>query len=842
MAERSRRGIRPPFRTIRIAIARVHRPSTTIVVLGISLLLVLLSAVAGLAQPGEEARSAPAGATRTWSDLGKAPVTTLRVDPARAPGWEAPRLDPQRQMEASLQGRAPALAPGPKRAPKTELDPRLGLGRGLRAAQAPPGPSAPTAFVSFEGPDNLNNSAECGYVTRPPDPDIAVGPNHVVVVTNVLIAVYNKSGSLLKIACLDAWFGNVHNPASDGGIFDPRVAYDPHEGRWIVIALARLGSPQKSWYLVSVSQTSDPTGAWWNWRLEGLLNTVATGNQNAWADYPDLGFDGIPSTSGAGGAVYITANYFDFNDIFQTNGLNILPKKALYSGSSFSYWLAWGRQNAAGFDAFTLRTAKVWDNGQPEYLVNTVGSFYDQVSLWRVTPTFPPTAVDWVLQATLTVGDYSFPPNATQKGCPNELDTISNRMYNAIVRGGKLYSAFTEGVDFGSGIVAAVRYLKIDTTTSNLDLDVRFGADGIHHWFPAIVPDASGNLSLVYARSSPSEYASVYYTGRRTTDSTTQAGALLKAGQLCITGFRWGDYFGAAPDPSDGTRVWIYGEWAKDLTGVSSDWDWGTWIAQVGFGNPNPTAAVFTVSKEGTVSSDRAYFCGRSSGCFNTGTGADLAERIDVTEPVEPGDVVEVDPQNPGRYRKARGPYSPWVAGIIATQPGITLANRPQERQGIREHLEAILRVSEAGIRPLLGALSNRASSALENPWKGTVLLERLAALREGALVPYGESPKPFSLSASLASLTGEQPLSLLKERVLARLPGRPLLALMGRVYVKATAENGPILPGDLLTTASKPGYAMRCPSIEECAGAILGKALEPLEEGEGLIEVLVLR
>ncbi len=70
------------------------------------------------------------------------------------------------------------------------------------------------------------------------------------------------------------------------------------------------------------------------------------------------------------------------------------------------------------------------------------------------------------------------------------------------------------------------------------------------------------------------------------------------------------------------------------------------------------------MTRAGTVSSDRAYFCGLASGCFNTGSGADLAERIDVSEPVEPGDVVEIDPEHPGRYRKARGPRSPLVAGV----------------------------------------------------------------------------------------------------------------------------------------------------------------------------------
>jgi hypothetical protein len=70
-------------------------------------------------------------------------------------------------------------------------------------------------------------------------------------------------------------------------------------------------------------------------------------------------------------------------------------------------------------------------------------------------------------------------------------------------------------------------------------------------------------------------------------------------------------------------------------------------------------------------------------------------------------------------------------------------------------------------------------------------------------------------------------------------------LALTGRVPVKVTTENGPIQIGDLLTTSSTPGYAMKCPIDTpeqklQCMGAILGKALEPLESGEGKIIALV--
>jgi len=66
------------------------------------------------------------------------------------------------------------------------------------------------------------------------------------------------------------------------------------------------------------------------------------------------------------------------------------------------------------------------------------------------------------------------------------------------------------------------------------------------------------------------------------------------------------------------------------------------------------------------------------------------------------------------------------------------------------------------------------------------------------------------------------------------------MLALMGRVPVKATTQNGPIRPGDLLTVSSKPGYAMRCAEPQACTGAI-GKALEALERGQGSILVLLM-
>jgi hypothetical protein len=65
-------------------------------------------------------------------------------------------------------------------------------------------------------------------------------------------------------------------------------------------------------------------------------------------------------------------------------------------------------------------------------------------------------------------------------------------------------------------------------------------------------------------------------------------------------------------------------------------------------------------------------------------------------------------------------------------------------------------------------------------------------------------------------------------------------LAVVGVVPCKVTTANGLIEPGDLLVTSRKEGYAMKGTDRNKMVGAVLGKALEPLHQGEGVIQVLV--
>lgn len=68
----------------------------------------------------------------------------------------------------------------------------------------------------------------------------------------------------------------------------------------------------------------------------------------------------------------------------------------------------------------------------------------------------------------------------------------------------------------------------------------------------------------------------------------------------------------------------------------------------------------------------------------------------------------------------------------------------------------------------------------------------------------------------------------------------RQPIALMGKVFCKVDAQFGAIGVGDLLTTSGTPGHAMKVTDTFRAFGAVIGKALRPMREGQGLIPILI--
>lgn len=92
---------------------------------------------------------------------------------------------------------------------------------------------------------------------------------------------------------------------------------------------------------------------------------------------------------------------------------------------------------------------------------------------------------------------------------------------------------------------------------------------------------------------------------------------------------------------------------------------------------------------------------------------------------------------------------------------------------------------------------------------------------------------------AGVVSGAGEYKPGMILDKQKSQGNRRPI-ALLGKVYCKATAEQGAIEVGDLLTTSHLPGHAMKAIEPAQAFGAVIGKALRPLKKGQGLIPILI--
>ena len=102
---------------------------------------------------------------------------------------------------------------------------------------------------------------------------------------------------------------------------------------------------------------------------------------------------------------------------------------------------------------------------------------------------------------------------------------------------------------------------------------------GVFSFFPALARNANGDVAVVMARSSASEFPSVWYARRQPGDApgTMQPALQLSAGESGYNNYRWGDYFDIAVDPTDDVSFWGVGQFAR------SGNTWITYLGILGF-------------------------------------------------------------------------------------------------------------------------------------------------------------------------------------------------------------------------------------------------------------------
>jgi hypothetical protein len=513
------------------------------------------------------------GAMNTWISrlccsmlvaTGTAAPTYAQAVALRGPAPVAAGIDaPARRLPSPGRWQPPADESG-RQPPTSDVvrSARVPLPPNLRATVGTPLPLG----VSFEGVEFDGHSL---------DHVIAAGPGSVLVATNEGLALREKDGSVIaSIRGLAAFFDSVRQPQE--AVADPRVIYDPASERYFLAAIG-VGSVNGcapgtcvAHQFLAVSKRSMPasldTGDWYFYALDATLEGDKPTAR--WADFVQLGLNDT--------VVVLTANMHAFGGrLPSVSKIRILNKAQLVRGEPVT-WTDFVdvKDPSTGVSAF--RPALHLDRTDQFFLLHGCSADQPVVVASIKDPLTSPTLS---FQAVPVDGcrtvPYSLP--AQPHGRPLSFGAPGAVVY----RNQSLWNAQSTIAELDASTVAGVLWYQIDVRAwpraTVLQASVLAEPD-VHYFMPALIVDDGDNMAMAMARSSAAEPASLYYTGRLASDDAgvLRAPALLKAGSasLIVEDDRYGDYFGAAVDPTDGS-AWLVGQFVTGPTETTS------WVARV---------------------------------------------------------------------------------------------------------------------------------------------------------------------------------------------------------------------------------------------------------------------
>ena len=380
-------------------------------------------------------------------------------------------------------------------------------------------------------------------VWSPPDPSLAVGPDHVVVTVNMAIAFYDKQGNEQFSALLDSTGspGFFEDIGAGGFTFDPKCFYDQYAERFVVLALEYYDD--ESWITIAVSDDSDPNGVWYKYRT---WSVISDGGDTYWVDYPGLGFDD--------GYYYVTGNLFGLNN----NGwggvlYRVFDKSPMLVGDPVV--IADVRRSGHA----SMQCSQQYGESPSAFFVGRRNSTELRVSHIN-NPANPSVVSEFV-----AVPYHSTPGTVGNPG--GGISALDGRMMNAHYRNGRLWA--THGIE-GSGVTAVGRWYEIglDNWPATAPFLLQSGdtpVSGQSTFFPAIAANKRGEVAVVVASANSSTNPGVYIVGRKQIDPFGVMGIpiMVAQGNSGADG-RWGDYFDMTVDPNNDTRFWYVGEFQND--------------------------------------------------------------------------------------------------------------------------------------------------------------------------------------------------------------------------------------------------------------------------------------
>lgn len=532
--------------------------------------------------------------------LSLALVLGLAAPPLR--GQDAPR-DGMGITEhvADIMRRGGGLPAAPRQHRKLRIHPPRPAVAERSAVAVPEGEFVLPKSPQTTGTSFLASSTAESLSIYPLDAMGAVGPTQILLCTNALIKVFDRTGTLQSSVLdtpSDNFFASVRT--SGTSVTDVRVRFDITSQRWFVMALdGDVPNPPKgtfpganNHFVLAVSSGATITSS-----SSFTFFRFTAGTPTLQADSDAVGIDC--------NALYIGVSEFDSTPNFINSSAFVVQKSSVLGAgplvvTSFANLATEATPNDPIVGTYLPSGV---DNNDP---AATVGYFVgpDISNLWipafcttlRVHRVLNPGSTSPTLDAVQVVtvpafGEtYEFDSlnGVPVKGSNPGLDDIDWRVTCAQIQGGQLWTVHNIDVDASGNATFTPtrdgsRWYAIGgigpTSTATLAQSGTLfdaSANGSSCFVPSLAVSAQGHMAICATRGGPSEYATAVAAGRLLSDppGTTQAATVLAAGTASynygsydpkaqVLFRRWGDYTYTCVDPTDLMTMWTFQEFAN---------------------------------------------------------------------------------------------------------------------------------------------------------------------------------------------------------------------------------------------------------------------------------------
>jgi hypothetical protein len=414
----------------------------------------------------------------------------------------------------------------------------------------------PVVGFNFLGNTNTGNS--------PMDNSIAISNNgKIVSVANNSIEFYDANGTITYTNSIEGFFDDPTITV----VCDPVVIYDSGDDRFIFFAQECSGASANSHLLVCFSQTNDPNGSWWKYKLTGN-----PANNNTWFDYPKIAV----STN----ELYITGNSFSNSGTFKEALLYQIEKSNGYIGASLN-WQYWNNITSNPFTLLPVSNGQQGNYGPGCYLVATKSAGASIIELYDLTDDMSASNEE-LNHYSISTTAYSPAADGNQLGTSRKLDNGECRALSGFYLDGIIHFVFhSDYVDGYNGI----NYNRLNVSTQT-NISSNYGLSGFEYSYPSVASFATTindkSVMIGFGRTGSSIYPEVRVVN---CDNNMNWGSstLVKAGTGCsdYSGDgskpeRWGDYTGMCRKHNNSAAT----VWMNGMFGTTS-YNWETWISEI---------------------------------------------------------------------------------------------------------------------------------------------------------------------------------------------------------------------------------------------------------------------